>query len=101
MAFIDLFAVAKNYDVKQIFSGMDFHLAEGERVAIVGQNGCGKSTLMKIALGTEEPDDGKRVIDRSIQIEMLDQQPPLQVPAASPSNSAISFPMRLQHGRVS
>jgi len=75
VAFIDLFAVAKNYDVKQIFSGMDFHLAEGERVAIVGQNGCGKSTLMKIALGTEEPDDGKRVIDRSIQIEMLDQQP--------------------------
>ncbi len=54
---------------------MGFHLAEGERVAIVGQNGCGKSTLMKIALGTEEPDDGKRIIDRSIQIEMLDQQP--------------------------
>jgi ATP-binding cassette subfamily F protein uup len=75
MAFIDLFAVAKNYDVKQIFKGMDFHLAEGERVAIVGQNGCGKSTLMKIALGTEEPDDGKRIIDRSIKIEMLDQQP--------------------------
>ena len=75
MAFIDLFAVSKNYDVKQIFTGMDFHLAQGERVAIVGQNGCGKSTLMKIALGTEDPDDGKRVIDRSIQIEMLDQQP--------------------------
>jgi ATP-binding cassette subfamily F protein uup len=75
VAFIDLFAVSKNYDVKQIFRGMDFHLAQGERVAIVGQNGCGKSTLMKIALGTEEPDDGKRVIDRSIQIEMLDQQP--------------------------
>jgi len=75
VAFIDLFAVSKNYDIKQIFTGMDFHLAEGERVAIVGQNGCGKSTLMKIALGTEEPDDGKRVIDRSIQIEMLDQQP--------------------------
>jgi len=75
VAYIDLFAISKTYDVKQIFSGMDFHLAAGERVAIVGQNGCGKSTLMKIALGTEEPDEGKRVIDRSIQIEMLDQQP--------------------------
>ena len=75
MAHIDLFAISKNYDIKQIFTGMDFHLAAGERVAIVGQNGCGKSTLMKIALGTEEPDEGRRIIDRSIQIEMLDQQP--------------------------
>lgn len=75
MAYIDLFSISKNYDVKQIFKEMDFHLAQGERVAIVGQNGCGKSTLMKIALGSEEPDEGKRVIDRSIQIEMLDQQP--------------------------
>jgi len=75
VAYIDLFSISKNYDVKQIFTGMDFHLAQGERVAIVGQNGCGKSTLMKIALGTEEPDEGKRVVDRSIQIEMLDQQP--------------------------
>ena len=75
MAYIDLFDIAKNYDVKQIFKEMEFHLEEGERVGIVGQNGCGKSTLMKIALGLEEPDEGKRVTDRSIQIEMLDQQP--------------------------
>lgn len=75
VAYIDLFGVSKNYDVKQIFTDMEFHLASGERVAIVGQNGCGKSTLMKIALGDEEPDEGKRVIDRSIKIEMLAQQP--------------------------
>jgi ATP-binding cassette subfamily F protein uup len=78
MAYIDLFDIDKNYDVKQIFKGMEFHLEAGERVAIVGQNGCGKSTLMKIALGTEEPDEGKRVIDRSIQIDMLSQQPVLE-----------------------
>ncbi len=75
MAYIDLFDIDKNYDVKQIFKGMEFHLEAGERVAIVGQNGCGKSTLMKIAIGSEEPDEGKRVVDRSVQIEMLSQQP--------------------------
>jgi len=75
VAYIDLFGVSKNYDVKQIFTDMDFHLAKGERVAIVGQNGCGKSTLMQIALGSEDPDDGRRVTDRSVQIEMLSQQP--------------------------
>jgi ATP-binding cassette subfamily F protein uup len=75
VAYIDLFDIDKNYDVKQIFKGMEFHLESGERVAIVGQNGCGKSTLMKIALGGEVPDEGKRIIDRSIQIDMLSQQP--------------------------
>ena len=75
MALIDLFDIKKQYDVKLLLDGVNFHLNEGERVAIVGKNGCGKSTLMKIALGTEEPTEGKRVIDRSIQIEMLSQQP--------------------------
>ncbi|WP_365937951.1 ATP-binding cassette domain-containing protein, partial [Sulfurovum sp.] len=75
MALIDLFDIKKQYDVKLLLNGVDFHLNEGERVAIVGKNGCGKSTLMKIALGEEKPTDGKRIIDRSIQIEMLSQQP--------------------------
>jgi len=48
MALVGLFNIAKNYDVKQLLKGVDFQLNEGERVAIVGQNGCGKSTLMKI-----------------------------------------------------
>ncbi len=54
---------------------MDFHLNEGERVTIVGQNGCGKSTLMKIIMGEEEPTEGKRIINNAVHIEMLSQQP--------------------------
>jgi len=75
VALIDLFDIKKQYDIKLLLDGVDFHLNEGERVAIVGQNGCGKSTLMKIALGSEEPTEGKRVVNRSIQVEMLAQQP--------------------------
>ncbi len=75
MAYIDLYDIHKNYDVKQIFTGMDFHLEAGERVAIVGPNGCGKSTLLKIAAGLEEPDEGKRVVDRSVEMGMLSQTP--------------------------
>ncbi|WP_292654663.1 ribosomal protection-like ABC-F family protein, partial [Nitratifractor sp.] len=75
MAYIDLYDIHKNYDVKPIFAGMDFHLEAGERVAIVGPNGCGKSTLLKIAAGLEEPDEGKRVIDRSVEFGVLAQQP--------------------------
>jgi ATP-binding cassette subfamily F protein uup len=75
LAYIDLYDIYKRYDVKDIFKGVNFHLQEGERVAIVGQNGVGKSTLMKIAAGLEEPDDGKRIVDNSIEIALLPQQP--------------------------
>lgn len=75
MALIDLFDIKKQYDIKLLLNGVDFHLNEGERVTIVGQNGCGKSTLMKIIMGEEEPSEGKRVVNSSVHIEMLAQQP--------------------------
>lgn len=75
MALIDLFHIKKQYDIKLLLDDVDFHLNEGERVTIIGQNGCGKSTLMKIITGEEEPTEGKKVIDRSVQIEMLQQHP--------------------------
>ncbi|HQR74524.1 MAG TPA: ABC-F family ATP-binding cassette domain-containing protein [Sulfurovum sp.] len=75
MALIDLFEIKKQYDIKLLLDHVDFHLNEGERIAVVGQNGCGKSTLMKIALGTEEPTEGKRVVANTLQVEMLAQQP--------------------------
>jgi len=75
VALIDLFNIKKQYDIKVLLEDVDFHLNSSERIAVVGQNGCGKSTLMKIALGTEEPTEGKRVVNSSLQIEMLSQQP--------------------------
>ena len=75
MALVDLFNIKKQYDIKLLLDDVDFHLNEGERVTIVGQNGCGKSTLMKIIMGTEEPSEGKRVVTNAVQIEMLSQQP--------------------------
>jgi len=75
LALIDLFDIKKQYDIKLLLNDINFHINEGERIAVVGQNGCGKSTLMKIALGTEEPTEGKRVVNNSVHVEMLAQQP--------------------------
>jgi len=75
MALVSLFGISKNYDVKQLLKGVDFQLNEGERVAIVGQNGCGKSTLMKIISGEVQADEGKRIIDKRIIIDSLNQNP--------------------------
>ena len=70
MALVDLFNIKKQYDIKLLLDNVDFHLGEGERIAILGQNGCGKSTLMKLITGEEEPSEGRRVLDQSVQIGM-------------------------------
>ena len=75
MALIDLQNISKQYDIKVILKDANFTLQSGQRVAVIGQNGQGKSTLFKIIMKAVEPDSGEMAIDRSIKIEMLDQQP--------------------------
>ncbi len=75
MALIDLQKINKQYDIKVILKDVNFTLQESQRVAIIGQNGQGKSTFMKIITKDIEPDSGDIAIDKSIKIEMLDQQP--------------------------
>ena len=75
MALIDLQNISKQYDIKVILKDANFTLQAGQRVAVIGQNGQGKSTLFKIIMKAVEPDSGEIAIDRSIKIEMLDQQP--------------------------
>ncbi len=75
MALIDLQNINKQYDIKVILKDVNFTLQEQQRVAIIGQNGQGKSTLMKVITGAVEPDSGEIAIDKSLKIEMLDQHP--------------------------
>ena len=75
MALIDLQKINKQYDIKVILKDVNFTLQEKQRVAVIGQNGQGKSTFMKIITKEIEADSGEIAIDKSIKIEMLDQQP--------------------------
>ena len=75
MALIDLQNITKQYDTKVILKDVNFTLMPGQRVAVIGQNGQGKSTLMKVITKSVEIDAGLVSIDKSIKIEMLDQQP--------------------------
>ena len=51
--------LSKNIGGKQLFSGFNARVLQGERIAIVGRNGSGKSTLIKILLGFEKPSSGE------------------------------------------
>ena len=75
MALIDLQNISKQYDTKVILKDANFTLNQGQRIAVIGQNGQGKSTLFKIIMRQTEPDSGDMAIDKSLKIEMLDQQP--------------------------
>ncbi len=75
MALLDLIALSKAYETNKILQEVDFSIAKGERIAIIGKNGGGKSTLMKICRGVLDFDDGRRVVKNGIKIQMLDQQP--------------------------
>ena len=60
-----------------LFDGIDLALAAGERACLVGRNGTGKSTLMKMLAGLVEPDRGERFLQPGKRIAYLPQEPDL------------------------
>ena len=75
LAILDLLGVSKSYESQQILNEIDFFINKGERICIIGKNGGGKSTLMKIINGTLEFDEGRRIVQNGIKVEMLSQSP--------------------------
>ncbi|HIZ44183.1 MAG TPA: ABC-F family ATP-binding cassette domain-containing protein [Firmicutes bacterium] len=67
--------LTKSYTGRQLFDHASFSLSEGEKVGVIGINGTGKSTLLKIAAGLEEPDGGTVTRGNGLQIRYLPQNP--------------------------
>ena len=67
--------IVKSYNDKPLLDNTSFYLHEGEKVGIIGINGTGKSTLLKILAGYEEPDKGKVTSANNIVIRYLPQTP--------------------------
>lgn len=73
MLILDVNKLAKNFGYGQLFEDVSFTLNEGESVAIVGPNGCGKSTILKIIAGLETADKGTVNLKNGSKVAYLDQ----------------------------
>ncbi len=65
--------VEKSFGGRRLFHGLDLRVEGGERIALIGDNGTGKSTLLKILMGEEEPDGGRVKFGPTVRIAYLPQ----------------------------
>jgi ATP-binding cassette subfamily F protein 3 len=63
----------KTYDRLTVFRNVSLHIERGDRIALVGPNGTGKSTLMRILSGEEAPDSGTRIVGHQVVMEYFAQ----------------------------
>ncbi len=75
MNLINIEKITKAYTDRKLFNNASFSLQEGEKVGIIGINGTGKTTLLKMIAGMEEPDEGNIIKANHIVIRYLPQHP--------------------------
>ena len=66
--------LSKSFDHKKLFWDINFEIKRGERVAIIGDNGTGKTTLLKIINGLLEPDTGEVIYGSNVSVAYYDQE---------------------------
>ncbi|WP_332691594.1 ABC-F family ATP-binding cassette domain-containing protein [Halalkalibacter lacteus] len=77
MSMLQVEGLMKTYGDKTLFDNLSFTIGEKERIGLIGINGTGKSTLLKILAGIESADKGELIHANDFQIEYLPQQPEL------------------------
>lgn len=75
MNILTLEHIKKNYTDRMLFDDASFFLQEGEKVGVIGINGTGKTTLLRMIMGEEEPDEGTVTIANHVVLRYLPQHP--------------------------
>jgi ATP-binding cassette, subfamily F, member 3 len=79
MSLITASSLSKSFGAEDLFANVSFSVAKGARLALVGPNGIGKTTLLRILLGQEEPSSGTVTRARNIRIGYLPQEADFQL----------------------
>ena len=72
---LNMESVCKTYGDRALLDHVSFYMKSGDRVGIVGVNGCGKSTFLRLAAGVESPDEGTVSYDPNVRLGYLPQNP--------------------------
>ena len=72
--------IKKSYTLKKLITDATLYIGEHERIGVVGINGTGKSTLLKLLCGMEEPDDGAIMRRSGLRVSYLPQMPDYSEP---------------------
>jgi ABC transport system ATP-binding/permease protein len=96
---IEAKGIAKSYDGRTIVKGFDFRAMRGDRIAFVGPNGVGKTTLLKMLLGEVQPDEGTVTHGTALEVAVFDQARAALDPAATLWDSLTADPMMGVSGR--
>lgn len=75
MHYVSVEGLGKSYGIQPLFSGISFHIEEGDKIALVARNGSGKSTLLKILAGKETADEGSVWINKEVTVALFEQEP--------------------------
>ncbi|MCF0122821.1 MAG: ABC-F family ATP-binding cassette domain-containing protein [Ruminiclostridium sp.] len=67
--------ISLNFGLKQLLDDVTLYLNEGDKIGIIGINGTGKSSFLRILAGEQVPDEGKVTLDPNVQVSFLSQTP--------------------------
>ena len=84
--------ISKNYGIKTLLEDVSLYLETGDKIGVIGINGTGKSTLLRICAGAEDPDEGKVSFDPNVQVSFLRQNPEMDSDATVLEQVFLGFP---------
>ena len=84
--------ISKNYGMKTLLEDVSLYLEPGDKIGVIGINGTGKSTLLRICAGAEDPDEGKVSFDPNVQVSFLRQNPEMDSGATVLEQVFLGFP---------
>lgn len=92
MNILNVEKVSKTYGEKELFNNISLGINSGDKIGLIGVNGTGKSTLLKIIAGVEEPDEGQVVKGKGIELAYL-----AQTPLYYDNENVLEYVMREKH----
>ena len=84
--------IAINFGGRQLLDDVNFYLNHGDKVGVIGVNGAGKSTFLKVLAGVIEPDEGTVSRDPNVQVCYLPQNPVMEEDATALEQVFLHFP---------